>query len=129
MNQQISVQEAINTLFEVVSNLNVELNNVKLKNAILMRFINKKLDLTEEEIKESLEEEFNVFSKVVDNKEGIDQNFIDEFSKQTYKWLTGDIEEFKQQIKETVKKEENSNTIEIASPQELEQLKKSKLKR
>lgn len=127
MNQQITVQEAINTLFELISNLNLELNNVKLKNAILMRFVNKKLDLTEEEIKEALKEEFDTFSQITGNKE-IDENFIEEFSKQTFKWLTGDIEEIKEQIQE-IKKEQNSNTIEIASPQMLEQLKKSKLKR
>lgn len=128
MNQQITVQEAINTLFELISNLNLELNNVKLKNAILMRFINKKLDLTEEEIKEALKEEFDIFNKVIGSKEEIDQEFINQFTKQTFKWLTGDIEEFKEQIEE-VKKDVNSNTIEIASPQLLEQLKKSKLKR
>lgn len=128
MNQQITVQEAINTLFELISNLNLELNNVKLKNAILMRFVNKKLDLTEEEIKEALKEEFDIFNKVIGSKEEIDQEFINQFTKQTFKWLTGDIEEFKEQIEE-VKKDVNSNTIEIASPQLLEQLKKSKLKR
>lgn len=127
MIQQITVQEAINTLFELISNLNLELNNVKLKNAILMRFVNKKLDLTEEEIKEALKEEFDTFSQITGNKE-IDENFIEEFSKQTFKWLTGDIEEIKEQIQE-IKKEQNSNTIEIASPQMLEQLKKSKLRR
>lgn len=128
MNQQITVQEAINTLFELISNLNLELNNVKLKNAILMRFVNKKLDLTEEEIKEALKEEFDIFNKVIGSEEEIDQEFINQFTKQTFKWLTGDIEEFKEQIEE-VKKDANSNTIEIASPQLLEQLKKSKLKR
>lgn len=128
MNQQITVQEAINTLFELISNLNLELNNVKLKNAILMRFVNKKLDLTEEEIKEALKEEFDIFNKVIGSEEEIDQEFINQFTKQTFKWLTGDIEEIKEQIQE-IKKEQNSNTIEIASPQLLEQLKKSKLKR
>jgi len=128
VNQQITVQEAINTLFELISNLNLELNNVKLKNAILMRFVNKKLDLTEEEIKEALKEEFDIFNKVIGSEEEIDQEFINQFTKQTFKWLTGDIEEFKEQIEE-VKKDANSNTIEIASPQLLEQLKKSKLKR
>jgi len=106
-----------------VEALEAALDDLRLRNNIILRLVKNSGELDREMIQKAVKEELEVSKKaglIEDNKETL--STIDSLTDSIYKWLTGDVEDIKAKMDEyrkkmkEVMKEQESKVIDVAPP-------------
>jgi len=120
---QISLEQILSVLMGKVEALEAALDDLRLRNNIILRLVKNSGELDREMIQEAVKEELEVSKKaglIEDNKETL--STIDSLTDSIYKWLTGDVEDIKAKMDEyrkkmkEVMKEQESKVIDVAPP-------------
>ncbi|MBO8165723.1 MAG: hypothetical protein DRP32_01490 [Thermotogae bacterium] len=120
---QISLEQILSVLMGKVEALEAALDDLRLRNNIILRLVKNSGELDREMIQKAVKEELEVSKKaglIEDNKETL--STIDSLTDSIYKWLTGDVEDIKAKMDEyrkkmeEVMKEQESKVIDVAPP-------------
>ena len=100
MAYQISLDQLLNLIFarlEILENLVEEL---RMRNNVLMRMLAEKVDVKKEDIHSAVEEELKIMEEVgLLEGEGIPE-MIETLTEEIHKWLEGDVKDLKEKIRE-----------------------------
>ena len=129
MAYQISLDQLLNFLIVRLGILEDMVEDLRMRNNILLRIIASKSDITREDIRKAVEEELKIMEEVglVDEEvPDIVESLVDDIDK----WLKGDVKEMKEKIKEYREKlkeferSQKGRKIDIAPPDFLHRLDK-----
>ncbi len=129
MAYQISLDQLLNFLIMRLDILEDVVEELRMRNNILLRIIASKSDITREDIHKAVEEELKIMEEVglVDEEvPDIVESLVDDIDK----WLKGDVKEMKEKVKEyreklkEFEKSQKERKIDIAPPDFLHRLDK-----
>lgn len=120
---QISLEQILSVLMSKVEALEAAMDDLRLRNNIILRLIKKSGEIDKEAIQEAVTEELEVSKKAgLIEEERETMSTVASLTDSIYKWLSGDVEEIKTKMDEyrkkmeEIMKEQESKVIDVAPP-------------
>ncbi|OAA31293.1 hypothetical protein AT15_07290 [Kosmotoga arenicorallina S304] len=120
---QISLEQILSVLMSKVEALEAAMDDLRLRNNIILRLIKRSGEIDKETIQEAVMEELEVSKKAgLIEEERETSSTVASLTDSIYNWLTGDVEEIKAKMDEyrkkmeEIMKEQESKVIDVAPP-------------
>lgn len=130
---QISIEQIIQVIMAKLENIELSLEDIKLRSNVAIRILKDNDMLTQENVEKAVKKEFEALKELDEESEEISEEQIKQVSKGIIQWADNDLDEMKDRIKnyqeqmrEFMNKEASKADISVAPSNFIEQLESKK---